>query len=1016
MKFKIHKHSKFFFLLLLTFCFWHNKAVAQNAVTGTVYEAEDSETMPGVNIVLKGTTKGTSTDVNGEFRLEVESLQDTLVFSYVGYQTLTVPINGQSNLTVELHPQAISGDDMIVVGYGVQKRTSLTSSVSDISAEQIENRPISNSREALQGLAPGLTVMNKGGAPGAEDIRFRMRGLTTIGDNEPLIVVDGAEQRFYDLDPNEIESISILKDASATAIYGSRGANGVILVTTKGGQQGEFSVSYDGYLAIQELAHRPEHLGLEEYMNLLNVAEENASGNPVWTEEEIDEYVNADDRYEYPLPNAFWDALFSPALQQNHTVAVSGGTDRLNMRFSTNFFDQDGILPNFSASGLGANLKANVKVSEAFNVDARFGYRQREEIQPYNAGDVYWGLWQHSEWTVPKYPDGTYGISASNTNPLMFAEASGTYTELRDYLSTNIKAELEPMAGLSISSQLAGYVQTDEREGHRKSIEVRDYYDPEVTAYEREINSLNEVRARNSRYTWNNLVNYQVDVQQHAVTALLGHSEIRVDNNSLIGYREMFYNNELPVLSAGPVENQEATGGESEESLRSFFGRLNYSFDDKYIFEANGRYDGSSKFYGADNQYGFFPSFSAAWRLSEEEFWNPLVDVVNEFKLRGSWGETGNNSVGLYTFFDGLGNRSYNFNGNVVDTYYQSNIPNVNLTWETTTQTDVGFDLAMFDNKVNLAFDYFNKRTEGILLNLPIPGVVGMNAPPQNAGVVDNWGWEIELDLRNYNQGSDFGYSITAQLADVKNKVVDLAGTGPYIYGSNIWEIAQEGKPLYSYYGYVTDGFFESYEQIEEYGDAVWDPGNMHPGDIIYKDLNDDGEITPDGDRDIIGNQMPRYTFGLNTDFSYKNFGLNLFFQGVGDVDVVFFGPIREGGIWGMFNFTPEIAGDYWTEDNRDALFPRPEMRTQKNTRTSDYWVVDGSYIKLKNAQLSYNIPSHILSRVGINNMRLYVSATNLFTLSEVTKWGIDPESSTSERLNYYPQTRHYTAGVNIKF
>lgn len=1013
------KHLYRTVLTLSLLLLWQASSVAQqHTVTGQVVDAETSEPLPGVNIMIKGTTQGTSTDIDGAFELQVPSPQDTLIFSFIGFQTQEVSVNGRTSFEIQLQSQTVSGDELVVVGYGTQRRSSLTSSVSDISGEEIQKRPVGNSREALQGLAPGFTVMNKGGAPGDEDIRFRLRGLTTFGNNEPLIIVDGVEQRFYDMNPNNIESVSVLKDASATAIYGSRGTNGVILITTKGGQAGDFSVTYDGYVGRQELAFRPEHMELEEYMRLRNTALENAGQAPQWTEEELQEYVNAEDRYQYPLPNTVWDALFSPALQQNHTVAVSGGTEQINVRFSTNFFDQDGIMPNFGASGVGATLNTNVKVSEAFNIDARLNYRQREEARPWDWGAVYWGLWQHSEWLVPKYPDGTYGISSSNSNPLMAAEASGRNILSRDYVSTNIKAELELLEGLSISSQLAGYVEMDAREIFRREFEVYDYYNPTELIYEQTPNSLTEERVRNSRYTLNNLLNYQVDLQKHSFKTLLGHSEIRASHNRLNGFRDRFPNNELEVLDIGSEENQSNSAAKNEETLRSFFGRINYSFDNKYLFEVNGRFDGSSKFFGADNQYSFFPSFSVAWRISEEHFWDPVSSIINEFKLRGSWGETGNNAIDLYTFYDGLSKGTYTFNNRVIDTYYQSSIPNKALTWETTTQTDIGFDMSLLEDKFTLSFDYFKKRTDGILLRMPIPGVVGMDAPFQNAGVIDNRGWELEVTHQNYFQNSDFGYSITAQIADVKNEVVDLAGAPPIIEGNaDIPEIAKEGYPLWSYYGYVSDGLFESYEQIAEYGDAVWDPGNMHPGDIIYKDLNGDGQITPDGDRDIIGNQIPRYTFGISTNFDYKNFGLDLFFQGVGDVDMVFFGPIREGGIWPN-NFTPEIAGDFWTEDNRDALFPRPEAATQKNTRTSDYWTIDGSYLKLKNAQLSYTLPVGVVESIGIGSARVYVSATNLFTLSEVKKWGIDPEGSGTEdpRLTYYPQSRVYSVGLNIKF
>lgn len=992
-------------------------AIAQDQVSGRVIDAQSGESLPGVNIKVKDTTTGTSTDANGEYELTVESLQDTLIFSFIGYQTATVPINGRSLINVQLQTQTLSGDELVIVGYGTQKKSSLTSSVSDISGAELEEKPVFNTRQILQGLAPGLTVTDRGGAPGSGDIRFRIRGLTTLNNNEPLIIVDGIEQKFSDLNPSDIASVSVLKDASATAIYGSRGASGVVLVTTKDGKEGDFSVSYDGYVAVQNVANKPEHMEVEPFLRLRNVALENTGSSPAYTEEEIANYrsLNAEDPYAYPMPNTMWDALFSPAPQQNHTLSVSGGTEQVNARLSTNFFEQDGIMPNFSAQGQQLRFNTNVKLSEALDVDAQFNYRRRKEKSPFAAGAVTWGLWQHNNFTVPKFQDGTYGLSKNGQNALMWAEQSGTRKQLENYLVANIKAELQLLDGLSLSTRYGVIDQSIDYKNHQNAFVARDFKDNSIR---RDVgpNSIFERRDRNTESTWRSLLNYQLDLENHAFKTLLGYSEIRTDFSRLDAFRSDFYNNELTAISAGSESSQENGGFESEEGLRSVFGRINYSFDDKYLFQANARYDGSSKFYGSNNQYSFFPSFSVAWRISEEDFWNPISDVVNDFKIRGSWGEAGNNAVGLYTFFEALRPSSYVFNGQVVDAFSQGGIANPNLSWETTTQTNVGVDAQFLEGQFGLTFDYFKKRTDGILLTLPIPSTVGLGAPPQNAGVVDNWGWELQLTHRNSSLDGDFNYSITANLADVQNEVVDLAGTGPFIFGgasSQMQEVARAGSPLYSFYGYRALGYFESEEEIQNYPTFA-NKSNTFPGDLKYEDVNGDGQITAD-DRVPIGNQIERYTFGLNTNFNYKNFDLSFFIQGVGDVDKVIAGPAREHGIWGDYNFTLDIAKDYWTENNKDARFPRPSNRARKNTRSSNWWVIDASYVKLKNVVLGYNLPTSLTTKVGINRARFYVSGTNLITLSNATKWGIDPEAP-SGRLTYYPQQRLFTLGVNITF
>ncbi|SHE63897.1 TonB-linked outer membrane protein, SusC/RagA family [Fodinibius roseus] len=986
-------------------------------IEGTVYDAATNETLPGVNILVKGTTMGTSTDRNGAFEFTVPSLQDTLVASFVGYQTKEVPINGRTELNISLSSQAIVGDEMVVVGYGEQERSSLTSAVSDIDGDVISKKHVFDSRRALQGLAPGVTVIDRGGDPAAaNNIQIRIRGNTTIGNNEPLVLVDGVEETdgFGDMNPNDIASITVLKDASATAIYGSRGANGVVLVTTKDAEEGVLEVEYNGYYGVQELNYKPEHLGLEKYMRLQNEAYSNRpGGQPFYTEEEIQEYINADDRLQYPLPNTMWDATFSPAPQQNHSLQFSGGSESINSLLSLSYSNQDGVIPNFSSDKYNVRLNTNFKVNDRIQLSSKITYRKNDSVRPFEDGGVYWRLWHSSQWTVPQYPDGTYGVSNQGHNPYMYAKESGTLKYYQDYLLGNATADVELLDNLTYSLQVSGQIDLRSHRNFKRAYDVHDYYDPSVIVKTVSPNQLTEFRDQTDRLTLRNLLNYKLELENHSISILGGYEQIQQNHERLTANREGFYNNELRNLDAGSQENWSNSGYDTDTRLRSVFGRLNYSYEDRYLLEANARYDGSSKFYGANNQYSFFPSFSAAWRISNEQFWEPFESVISNLKLRGSWGRTGNNSVDLYTFFPGLNNGTYSFGGGLVETYYQGSLTNQDLTWETTTQTDVGIDIAFWEGMLGMTFDYYEKRTDGILLTLPIPGTVGLGAAPQNAGIVDNKGWELTLSHRNI-LSEDFNYSISANLSDVRNEVIDLAGTGPYLGGRENVLVTKEGEEINALYGYKALGYFESEQEIQNHPTIV-DKDATYPGDLKYADLNEDGVINGE-DRTVIGSTLPKYTFGITTNLNYRNFDLGFFIQGVGQADAIPIGAAREGGNWE--GFTLEIAGDYWTPENTDARFPRREKRSRKNqSYHSSWWVVDASYVKLKNLDVGYTVPADVLQKMGIDirSLRIFASGTNLFTLSEATDWGLDPEFP-SGRLNYYPQTKLYSVGINLEF
>ncbi|MCE7072965.1 TonB-dependent receptor [Dyadobacter sp. CY327] len=1006
---------------------------AQNVtVKGTVTSSADKTGLPGVNIVVKNTVTGTTTDAEGKYELSAPS-DAILVFSGIGYVTQESVVNGRAVIDLQLAADTKQLDELVVVGYGTQKRNSLTNSVSTIKGEDVARRPVSNIQQSFQGLMPGVAVTDLGGSPGKSNATIRVRGITTfningsstsgydLGKNDALVIVDGIEQQLSDISPDDIESVSILKDAASTAIYGSRATNGVVLITTKRAKGSKVQVDYHGYYALQKSNNVPKMMGLEAYMREQVAAYTNAgSAVPArFTEESIQAYVNATDRKKYPLPNTWFETLLRTAPQHNHALSIAGGTEALRTRLSVRYQDQQGVIKNFGNKIGEFRLNTDYDVSKRIRVSADINYRSTSTENPTTNTDASTGqvtaplnnFFHGSLWAVPKYPDGTYGLSTQGNNPLMFIEIGGQSRQKTDYLAGYIKGDFEIAEGLVFSTQIAGrglytqqknytnsYVNTDKNTNITKTIAN---------------NSLYEIRNTLREYTINNLLTYEKGFGNHNLKALVGYSQIGNTQTFLSAYRERFYNNGIGSIGQGANDGTKTnTGRDAEYGLRSFFGRVNYDYEGKYLLEVNGRYDGSSKFTGA-KQYSFFPSFSAGWRISKEKFWQLLESAVNDLKFRGSWGITGNQSVDLYSYYAALTANGYSFGGLPVQGYRQNTLANTNLGWESTTQLDLGLDAAFVQNKLNLTVDYYNKQTDDILLNLDIPATIGLTAPPQNAGSVQNKGWEFSLNYRGTPTASGFRYNVGGNLSINENLVTDLKGTGPYLTGSDIDPryIIKKGLPINTLWGYKTDGLFQTQQEITEYKATY--AANTKPGDVKYVDLNGDGKIDAN-DMTAIGNSFPKYTFGLNADFSYKNFDLNILFQGAAKVDSRLAGALAEMG--NQEGFTHEIYTDnYWTPERTDARFPRPVKFDLRNVATSDRLVLNGSYLRLKNVQLAYNVPSVLSQRIHLNKVRVYVSATNVFTISKLNEWNLDPEAP-SGRAVYFPQTALYTAGLNLQF
>jgi TonB-linked SusC/RagA family outer membrane protein len=986
------------------------KAQAQSVTVSGVVTDGKGQPLPGVSVTLKGTSSVVATKEGGKYTITVSGANGTLVFTSVGYVMQEVAIDGRSVVNVTMQNDGKSLNDVVVVGYATQKKVSLTSAVSVIKADDISRRPVTNSVQALQGLSPGFTILDQGGAPGRANVTARIRGITTLSGNNPLILVDGIEQSINNINPDDIESVSVLKDAAATSIYGSRAATGVLLITTKRAKAGPVAVAYNGYVGMQKLGDHPKSISTVEYLKQQNVAYANAGLAQQYSDALIAAYSSpaASDRLKYPLANDWYNQLYHAGMITNHNVSISGGTDKFKAMVNVRDFQQDGIIDNFSNNSKEIRLNTDFTASDRFRFNLDANYRRLYSTQPQDAYNVYYNTLHGAQLVVPRYPDGGYGLSVQGNNPLVNRDLSGYDNDYFDNLSANLRFEWKILKGLKFNTQY-GITSTFDREKiFAASYSVVDDSLPSRTKT-RTTNNLTENRNNTYIETINSTLTYNVAVGKHTFNILGGYSQIYNSASNLSAFRNTFYNNNIQAISAGASSSKDNSGSDVSSGLRSYFGRLNYEFAGKYLLEANGRYDGSSNFTG-DNLYSFFPSFSAGWRISQEGFWQSLLGaVIPEFKLRGSWGKTGNQTVAPYSFYEALNTQNYTFGGNAATGYALLNYANRDIKWETTRQTDIGFDAGVLNRKMDITFDYYDKQTSGILLGLPIPGAVGLNAPVQNAGVVSNKGWEVGISYRDMDH--PLKYALNFNISNNINKVVDLKGTGPYITGSanDGLYATTVGLPIGVLWGFKTAGFYKDADDVAK--SAKYD-NNTFPGDIKYVDRVQDGKITAD-DRTNIGDPFPHYTFGLTSNLQYKNFDIYIFFQGALKQDARVSGAFADAG--NNQGFLIDIEKDYWTPTHTNARFARPQKFTDKNAQISDFWVVHMGYVRVKNIQVGYTLPAKLTTLLGIKQARLYVSGTNLLTVSNANEWGIDPEFPTG-RADYYPQTRVFTLGANVNF
>ena len=969
-----------------------------NTITVKGKVMADGEPVIGATVLVKGVSTGTATDMDGNFTLNVAS-KAVLVVSSIGYETQEVPVNGRKLINVVLKSDVVALKDVVVVGYGVQKKVNLTGAVSSLSTDELEGKPIANVLEAMQGTTPGLVIQQGTSTPGSVP-SINIRGLNTMNNNDPLVIIDGIEGSLANLNPADIEQVSILKDASSTAIYGSRASNGVVLVTTKKGKAGKVEISYDFMYGVQQPTSLPKIADSWVYAELYNEAAVNSGRSAKFTPEQIAQYRNGG-------PNVNWvkELYNRNSPQSSHSVSMTGGNDQLSYMASLGYLDQSSMFkgPDYGYKRYNARLNVSHKVTNNFtlNLTSQFA---RNDIKEH----AYWTEWiiEQANRMPPIYPikneDGSYNYPAgSNSNGLQRLEEGGYRQNVNDELLGTIQAEWEVYKGLKLIGSAGGRVWNNKLHENRKAFEGTG--DSE--------NKLTEQFYRSKNITTNLMVTYNTKIGKHSIGGLLGYayegfSEKQFSTSRLT--EDSKYDIFVGDLSGDKVSN---TGSGSDWAIYSGFARATYNYDEKYLLEFNIRNDYSS-YFAKGNRSGVFPSFSAGWRISEEKFWSVLKPYVPSLKIRGSWGLVGNNRIGAYQYMQTVSVKNGISFGDKLAQTAEFASANPDLKWETTRMANIGFELGLLNNDLNITFDCFNNRTKDILVNLPVPGLFGNGAPIQNAGKVETRGWELSVNYRL--KTGPVVHNFAGNISDSFNEVIDTRGT-EIIGGSDVQTIIKEGYPLYSYYAYRSDGFFQNEEECQK-GPHL-EGITPKPGDIRYLDKNGDGVIKPDDDRFIVGNDFPRYTFGFTYGLEYKGFDFSMMWQGVGKRNKWMRGESVEAFHNNNEGPVMDFHQDRWTPNNPDATYPRLTMGAESanNAAKSDFWIQDAKYLRLKNAQIGYTFPQQWMKKLYVKNLRIFASVQNPLTFTKM-KGGWDPEYTGDGSGRAYPVARVYSFGLNVKF
>lgn len=969
---------------------------------------ENGEGLPGASVVVKGTTIGATTDLDGKYKLSVPE-QSIVVVSFVGYKTSEILVVGQSVIDVQMELDAEQLEEVVVVGYGTQKKENLTGSLSTIKMKNEENRPIANATQVLAGRAAGVMVTQTSGNPGGDGATIRVRGIGTLGNSDALVMIDGVRGSLGNVNVADIESITVLKDAASAAIYGARAANGVILVTTKTGKTGNLSVNYNGYTGFQKPTRLTEYVtNSVQFMELVNQAKfnEDPTSAPDFTTAEIDEFRNGTDPYLYPNTN-WQDLMYRDAKITTHNLSVRGGGEKTRYSFSIGHTDQEGIVLGTSTKQYTARLNLDTKVSDKFSYSLKLSGRHDDVDQPIaGAGTVIGWIERATPMQSPLLEDGSYAfpwIGFPNATHALAGALEGKNRNAWDNMLANLSAEYELIEGLKLQSTVAANTYHNLHKVFRPQI---DLVNPKTLAVSNLGVGGNPLSAWNG-YTTRRILTLQTTLnynktiaESHNFDVLGGFSQETVKSNHLSASKNGLPSNALQEIDAG-AEDPAASGYSVNYGLQSFFGRLTYDFNRRYLLEANVRYDGSSNF-GEGNKWGVFPSFSAGWNISNEDFM-ANVAFIDNLKLRASWGQLGNQAIApnQYSSIYTLG-RLYSYGGVLVGGAAQTSLPNPEVTWETSTQTDFGIDVMLFDGKLDLVVDYYIKNTEDILRSINISRVVGGLSPPTvNLASVRNKGLEF---LADYNDAvGDFEYGASVNFTTINNEVTKLPT--PQING---YSRIIEGSSINEFYTVKMLGIFQNQAEIDAHGAQP----DAKPGDIKFEDFDNSGDIG-DGDRQAFGRSIPKLTYGFNVFASYKGFDFSMLWQGVEGINAIteeeqkpFFNSAGIPKFW---------VENSWTAENPNNEYPRlvrASNYVNNIWRNSSFLIQDASFLRLKNIQLGYSLPEAILDKIKLEKLRIYVNATNPITFTNYR--GLDPEKNPFGGRGSYSNVQVYTLGLNI--
>lgn len=1001
-------------LLLLTTGFF-SPLIAQSVYTlsGSV-RSDTGEALPGVSILVQSQSKGTVTDVDGNYSLDVNG-SETLVFSAIGFVSQSITINNRNSLDVNLVADNQLLSEIVVIGYGEQKRSDLTGSVASV-PEHAFNQPISSFDRSLQGTVAGVQVTQASGQPGSA-VSIRIRGGNSInGANEPLYVIDGfpvynnnsdassgvtagpSINALASLNPSDIESIDVLKDASATAIYGSRGANGVVIITTKKGKVGQNTLTYDAYYGTQEVIRTvPVLTSSRDFALLRNNARINSGKSPHYTDEEIQNMTGGTD----------WQReAFRSAPIQNHQLALTGGDEKTRYAISGNYFNQEGVLRNTDFERYSIRLNLDRDFSDKLKIGTNFT-ASKVSAQVANHGVVR-GLLLMPPNVPVRDERGEYIYQSEFETPLgnPIATLEKEINKTTTYrLLGNIFADYQIIEGLTARVSIGADVLNNKQNRYIPS-DIYQGANSNPTGKAFVGNKFVSTWLNENTLTYSKLI-----ANRHSLNVVVGYTQQGYSNESALSGSQAFVTDLLTYhdLGSGSVYTQPESGSE-EWALNSYLGRINYSLDEKYFLTLSARADGSSRF-GVNNKWGYFPSAAFAWNISREDFFSS-PRLINDLKLRLSTGITGNQEIGQYLSLATLTNNTYFFGDNVYVGFSPNRIANPDLGWETTVQYDAGLDVALL-GRIHVAFDAYYKKTSNLLLNVPLPYTTGQSTSLQNYGSVENKGIDLSINSENLRGRVIWNTQLVFSLN--RNKVLSLGDGADYIISGA--SIVKVGEPLGSFYGYKTDGIFQLTDDIGSL--PTINPASTFPGDRRYVDIDGDGRITQAGDRVIIGNAQPKFIGGLTNNLSYRNFELSVFFQGVYGNQLFNVNKQELELLSGQQNASI-TALDRWTPENQGNTIHRAfEDPAAIHT---DRYVEDASFLRLQNITFSYTLPTAISSRIKANRVRVYVSAQNLFTLTNYSSY--DPEVNRNEQStisqgidnSVYPVSKSYLAGLNIAF